>query len=165
MIQSIEVSAPVVAPDDGTYWMQARPGIVPSRDAAPPKAVITLQKIDRAGTHMYHGLAAIWSADLGKTWTTPAELKPVERFARPDGLLDAPADMTPKWHQKTHKLLVTGVTFLQDLKIKKNVPRGPSEVAYTVYDPATNEWSKRQNVKMPDDRKFFFARAGLHPAR
>lgn len=160
LIESIEVSNPAAATDDDTYWMQARPGVIPAEGRAVPKAVITLQKIDRVGTHLYHGLAAMWSADLGKTWTAPVAIQSADRFTRPDGLLDAPADMTPQWHSKSGKLLVTGVTFLQDLKIKRNVPRGPSEIAYTVYDASTGQWSERRNVKMPDERKFFFARAG-----
>src|SRR5262245_61755680 len=70
LIESIEVSNPEATTDDVTYWMQARAGVIPATGAADPQAVITLQKTDRVGTHMYHGLAAMWSSDLGKTWTT-----------------------------------------------------------------------------------------------
>lgn len=75
-------------------------------------------------------------------------------------MLDAICDTTPQWHPKTGKLLVTGATFLQDLKLHRNPPRGPSETAYAVYDPATSQWGERQKLKMPDERKFYFARAG-----
>lgn len=160
LVESIEVSTPLDAPDSDTYWMQARAGIVPQADGSTPKAVITLQKTDRVGTHMYHGLAAMWSDDLGKTWTDPVALKPVDRIVHPDGMMEAPVDMTPQWHEKSGKLLVTGATFWQDPKTRKNVPRGPSDTAYTVYDPKTQSWSKWQKMKMPDDPKFHFARAG-----
>jgi hypothetical protein len=160
LIESIDVTTPLNAPDDGTYWMQARPAIVPGAGGAGPKEVITLQKNERVGTHMYHGLCAMWSDDLGKTWTVPAELKTVDRIAHKNGQLEAPVDMVPQWHAKTGKLLATGATFWQDLKTRKNIPRGPSETAYTVYDPKTGAWSEWQRMKMPDDPKFHFARAG-----
>jgi hypothetical protein len=160
LIESIEVTTPVLAPDDGTYWMQARPAIVPGNGSAAAKGVITLQKNDRVGTHMYHGLCAMWSEDNGKTWTAPANIKSVDRIAHKSGLLEAPVDMTPQWHAKTGKLLATGATFWQDLKTRKNIPRGPSDTAYTVYDPKSGQWSAWQKMKMPDDPKFHFARAG-----
>ena len=160
LIQSIEISKPVVAPEDGTYWMQARAGVVFPDSDDKSKTVITMQKIDRVGTHMYHGLADMWSSDLGQTWTAPKELNSGDRIVHKDGLLEAPVDMTPQWHQKTSTLLATGATFWQDPKTQKNIPRGPSDTAYTVYDPQTQEWSVWQKLKMPAGPKFFFARAG-----
>jgi hypothetical protein len=160
LIESIEVSTPVAAPDDGTYWMQARPAVTPSTNSAGPKAVITMQKIDRVGLHMYHGMAAVWSNDLGNVWTSPVELKPLDRIAHEDGLLEAPVDMTPKWHQKTGKLLLTGASFWQDPKKRRNLPLGPSDISYAMYDPESDAWTKWQKVKMPEGPKFFFARAG-----
>lgn len=160
LIQAIEVSSTTVAPDDGTYWMQARAGTIPTADPANPKTVITMQKIDRVGTHMYHGLAAIWSSDLGKTWTAPEEIKSVNRIVHKDDLLEAPVDMTPQWHRKTGTLLATGATFWQDLKTKHNIPRGPSDTAYTVYDPVSQVWSEWRKLNKPDDPKFHFSRAG-----
>jgi hypothetical protein len=160
LIESIDILNPPAATDDDTYWMQARPAIIPTKDITRPQAVITLQKTDRVGTHMYHGLADMWSSDLGTTWTAPAELREVDRVTHKDGLLEAPVDMTPQWHAKTGKLLATGATFFQDLKTRKNVPRGPSDTAYTVYDPMTKKWSQWRRLNKPDDPKFFFSRAG-----
>jgi hypothetical protein len=160
LIQSIEISTPEMAPSDGTYWMQARAGVVPQTSGDKSKAVITMQKIDRIGTHMYHGLADMWSSDLGKTWTVPKELKSGARIIHKDGLFETPVDMTPQWHRKSGKLLATGATFWQDPKTQHNIPRGPSDTAYTVYDPKAKNWSAWQKLKMPAGPKFFFARAG-----
>jgi hypothetical protein len=160
LIQSIDVSSPVVAPADGTYWMQARAGVVPQTSDDNPQVVITMQRIDRVGTHMYHGLADMWSSDLGKTWTDPNELKSVARIIHKDGLFETPVDMTPQWHKISGKLLVTGATFWQDPKTHKNIPRGPSDTAYTVYDPQAQKWSTWQKLKMPAGPKSFFSRAG-----
>lgn len=167
LIESIELAAPLVAPDDGTYWMQARAAVWPRRDKsdkaaseAPPHAMITLQKTDRVGTHMYHGLAVMWSDDLGQTWTEPQAIPEVNRIAHDNGLLEAPVDMTPQYHPRSGKILVTGATFWQDLETRKNVPKGPSDTAYTVYDPHEKNWSRWAKLKMPEDPKFHFARAG-----
>jgi hypothetical protein len=158
LIESIEVSNPSAAADDDTYWMQARPAVIPGESN--PQAVITLQRTDRVGTHMYHGLAAMWSSDLGKTWSMPEPLKTVDRIVRADGLMEAPVDMTPQWHAQTGKLLVTGATFWQDPKIRRNIPRGPSDTAYTVYDARAKEWSQWRKLNKPHGPKFFFSRAG-----
>jgi hypothetical protein len=160
LIRSIDVSTVGVTAEDDTYWMHARPAVIPTTGNQPPRAIITLQKTDRVGTHMYHGLAAMWSNDLGKSWSQPAELKSVDRIKHENGLLEAPVDMTPQWHAKTQKLLATGATFWQDLATQKNIPRGPSETAYTVYDPASQTWSEWLRLKLPEGGKFFFGRAG-----
>jgi hypothetical protein len=160
LIESIEVSNPAAVTDGDTYWMQARPGIIPRAGGAKPLAVITLQKTDRVGTHMYHGLEAMWSQDFGKTWSMPEKLQPVDRITHPNGLMEAPVDMTPQWHAKTGKLLATGATFWQDPKTRHNVPRGPSDTAYTVFDPSTKVWSQWRKLNKPPGPKFYFSRAG-----
>ncbi len=160
LIRAIDVSTPLAAPADGTYWMQARAGIVPRAAGARPDVVITLQKIERTGTHMYHGLAAMWTSDLGATWTGPERLPEVDRVAHDGDLLEAPVDLTPQFHRQTGRLLVTGATFWQKLKESRNVPRGPSDTAYAVYDPATRRWNHWRKLEMPADPKFHFARAG-----
>lgn len=163
LIRSIEVSTPVTAPDDGTFWMQARAAVLPSPEgklAGPPLTVITLQKTDRVGTHMYHGLEAIWSHDLGRTWSTPTPLAAVDRIRHPNGILEAPVDLTPQFHQRTGKLLVTGATFFQDPARHRDVPGGGSATAYAVYDPQTAQWDAWRKLAMPAGEKFASSRAG-----
>lgn len=159
LIGSIDISTVLTAPADDTFWMQARPAVLPGKGTL-PKAVITLQKTERMGTHMYHGLEALWSEDLGQTWSGPTPLKEVERIIHTNGLLEAPVDMTPQLHQKTGKILVTGATFWQDPKVHHDVRGGPSDTAYTVYNPATEQWSTWQRMAMPPTQKFHFSRAG-----
>jgi hypothetical protein len=159
LIRSVEVATPLTAPADGTYWMQARPAVVKG-GAAGLRVVITLQKVERVGTHIYHGLEAIWTDDLGRTWSGPEPLKSVDRIARTNGLLEAPVDMTPQMHQRTGKLLVTGATFWQDPQRHRDVPNGPSDTAYAVYDPKTSEWNPWARLAMSAEQKFHFARAG-----
>jgi hypothetical protein len=164
LIASIEVASPLVAPADGTFWFQARPAVlaleqVPVKPAS-PKVLITLQKTDRVGNHMYHGLEAMWSENLGQTWSGPEPLKSVDRIIHTNGLLEAPVDMTPQMHQRTGKILVTGATFWQDLNLHNDVRNGPSDTAYAVCDPKTGRWSAWKKLAMPAAQKFHFARAG-----
>jgi hypothetical protein len=164
LIGSVDIVAPLVAPADGTYWMQARPAVLPndgsSGKSGTPTVLITLQKTDRVGTHMYHGLEAMWSDNLGRTWTGPYALKAVDRIVHTNGLLEAPVDMTPQTHKRTGKVLVTGATFWQDPNQQRDVPYGPSDTAYAVYDPKTRKWDSWQKLTMPAGQKFHFARAG-----
>ena len=159
LIESIEVASPFTAPDNETYWMQARAATIPDSEAT-PLALITMQRTDRNGTHMYHGLEATWSEDLGKTWTSIKPIPEVDRISHSDGFLEAAVDMTPKYHAKTGKVLATGATFWQDLKLHRDVPDGPSDTAYAVCDPKFRKWSTWKKLEMPDEPKFHFARAG-----
>ena len=159
LIGSVEVISPLTAPADGTYWMQARPAAVP-RGLGSPTVLITLQKTDREGTHMYHGLEALWTDDLGKTWSGPEPQKALDRIVHTNGLLEAPVDMTPQIHPQTGRVLVTGATFWQQPERHRDVPNGPSDTAYAVCDPKTRQWTPWQRLAMPAEQKFHFARAG-----
>ena len=68
-------------------------------------------------------------------------------------------DVTPGWHAPTGRLLGIGHT----VRYKNNKLMGdprPRETAYTVYDPATGQWTPWQVLEMPDPDKFFSAGAG-----
>jgi hypothetical protein len=79
LIKSIEISTPLNAPDDGTFWMQARAAVLPEyqppgKDLSTP-VVITLQKTDRVGTHMYHGLRRCGRTRWEKAGPTPSRCR------------------------------------------------------------------------------------------
>lgn len=158
LVRSITLDTPLKAPGDGTDWMQARAAVLPGTSAV-PAVVITLQKLDQAGTHMYHGLAAMWSDDLGKTWQGPELLPSLDRHAHTNNLLEVPVDMTPQLHKRTGKVLVTGATFWLDPVKRRNVG-SVSHTAYAVCDPKIRQWSPWQRLAMPPEPKFHFARAG-----
>ncbi|MEW4564739.1 sialidase family protein [Bremerella sp. JC770] len=163
-VKSIVVETPLDAPGPNTYWMQARGDRIPAHvtdgNAQAAIDVITMQLIERGGTHMYHGLSSMWSDDQGKTWHGPQADPALDRRTMPSGLIEVPVDMTPKWHEKSGKLLVTGATFWLDPKIKKHAPGGGSDIAYTVYDVGTHTWSSWKKVALPDEARFHFARSG-----
>jgi len=159
----VTVESPVSASSDDRYWFQARVGAVaPNHCLA--ELVLTAQLIDRQGSHLYHGLVSWRSHDLGKTWQGPAPQAGLDRRTAGKGLLEVPADMTPFWHQKTGKLLLTGVTFLLNEKRKSFVLDAGSSTAYSVYDASTRTWSEYRKLKMPEEKAFGYARAGCSQA-
>ncbi|EAQ81340.1 hypothetical protein [Blastopirellula marina] len=163
-VESVDVEVLLHAPEDGTHWMQARPGKIPQQKGDPqtdrPIEVITLQAIDGNGTHMYHGMSSMWSDDHGKNWHGPQLDPALDRRTLEDGLIEVPVDMTPHWHEKSGKLLLTGATFWLDPKLKKHAPNGGSDIAYSAYDPGAHRWAPWKKVELLDSPEFHFARSG-----
>jgi hypothetical protein len=157
------VETPVRAPDGPGYWFQVRPGVI-APNGQLERTIITMQLIDTGGVHMYHGLAGMWSGDLGRTWHGPVAHPTLDRREIGDDLIEVPVDATPLWHQKSGKLLLTGGTFLLSKKLRQHVPTGGSSTAYSVYDAANNTWDPYKKLKMPDAPEFAYARAGCTQA-
>ena len=102
------------------------------------------------------------SDDLGKTWSGPKAIKQVNRIAHENGLLEAPVDMTPQYHPKSGKVLVTGATFWQDLETRKNIPKGPSDTAYTVYDPTAQDLEQLAKTENARRSQVSFCPSRMH---
>jgi hypothetical protein len=144
-------------------WTQARAGAIPP--AAPgenPTMVLTMQKIRLTGSDDYEPIHSLYSTDLGQTWSVPVEQaafarQPVTGLGN-DTIERTVCDFTPKWHSATGKLLGTGhsVYYSGDHLMKDR----PRETPYSVYDPATHEWSVWHTLEMPDPEKFYNAGAG-----
>ncbi len=162
LISSIEVSHLTAAPE-GRYWMHVRPGVIPQKEVSTqrsPIVVLTMQLTDDGGTHMFHGISSMWSDDLGQTWHGPVAHDSLARREQPGGLIEVPVDSTPAFHLPTRKLLLTGATFWLDPKINRDIRGGPSDTSYSVYDSTAHQWSDWQKLKMPNDPRFRYARAG-----
>ena len=152
--------------DGKSCWVHARAGVIPpgtSGNASEvPLAVMTLQKLDLAGSDLFYALNTMRSADRGKSWSDPVEHAPFAR--RPfswkghEDLEIIVCDFWPKWHAASGKLLGIGHTAVyEEGHVMKVRPRGS---AYSVYDPARNEWSPWETLAMPEDPKFENAGAG-----
>ncbi|CAN5833298.1 hypothetical protein BH09VER1_BH09VER1_47790 [soil metagenome] len=155
----VSVESPVNAPNEPSYWFQARAGVVAPDDKL-DRVVMTAQLIDSVGTHMYHGVASMWSVDLGKTWQGPTPQPTMVPLKIDEDLSENPIDMTPMWHKKTGKLLVTGGSLIVSKKLKKHTPGGGGATVYSVYDAEKNTWNEWRKLKLPDDPEFAYARAG-----
>jgi hypothetical protein len=74
-----------------------------------------------------------------------------------------PCDLTPAWHARTGKLLMTGHTAVYaegdkgDLLLDNSHPR---DVAYAVFDEGTRQWAEWRTLEPPDRDRFFWTGAG-----
>lgn len=117
------------------------------------------------GTHNYKGIVSSLTDDLGRTWQSPTPHKELDTHTPPVGrdgraIYEVPVDATPMYHPQTRKVLLTGATFQVDTKTNKDVPGGPSDVFYAVYDPATNQWRKWTTLQFPPSFKWPYKRSG-----
>lgn len=152
--------------DGKTCWVHARAGVIPPRaggnDSDRPLAVMTLQKLDLAGSDLFYALNTMRSSDLGKTWSDPVEHESFARrpFAWRDfkDLEITVCDYWPKWHAASAKLLGIGHTAVY--KNGSVAELRPRETPYSVYDVASGQWSPWKTLEMPDAPKFENAGAG-----
>ncbi len=146
--------------DDGAFlWFHPRATAIPDagEDGA-PAVVITLQKHLQV-SDFYSGLYAMYSDDLGKTWTGPEAIPELAWRDGPDNTILAVCDVTPGYHPPTGKVLAIGAQlyYRPDGQLLEGVARS-DQTAYAVYDPETRSWSGWRTLAMPDARKFNFAR-------
>jgi hypothetical protein len=126
----------------------------------PPRILLTLQKHLGTSDH-YSGLYAMWSDDLGATWTPPQLIPELDWQRQPDGSVRAVADVTPGWHAPTGKVLAIGAQIYYSPQGQQLADRPRfSPTAHAVYDPATNRWSSWHTLELPNERHFDLARNG-----
>ncbi|MEZ5305454.1 MAG: hypothetical protein R3F11_33155 [Verrucomicrobiales bacterium] len=147
--------------DQKTCWVHPRAGILPGKTPGePPAVVLTMNKLQLTGSDVFYAINHLKTADLGKTWTSPKpNPEALGRWENENGTTRSICDFWPKWHEASGKLLGIGQTvwYGADNKVMKIRPR---HAAYSVYDPATDSWSRRKNLELPDDPKFANAGAG-----
>ncbi len=153
-------------PND-SYWFQARATAIPASSGDPatsPNILLTMQPHGFEGTHNYKGIVSSLTSDLGKSWQglTSQETLNLRTRESCDGRLiyEVPVDATPMFHPQTGKVLLTGATFQVDTKTNKDVPGGPSDVFYAVYDPGCKEWNTWQTLNFPKSFKWPYKRSG-----
>ncbi len=146
--------------DGKMCWVHARAGVIPvgAGSQKSPQVVMTTQRLQLSGSDVFYALHQTASEDGGATWSEPSRLDSFARQQMADGREVTVCDFTPRWHQKTGKLLGTGQTvWYQDNRVMHVRPRA---TAYAVYDHGAGEWSDWKRLKMPDDAKFRNAGAG-----
>lgn len=166
--------------DGATCWVHARAGAIPAgapgNQSQLPLVVMTMQKLLLSGSDVFYGLNETRTANLGESWSAPETQETFGRRVlsddapqRPPGASLAPellragdettvCDFTPQWHAPSQRLLGVGHTvWYRDNRVMHVRPRG---IAYSVYDPLTNQWSAWDIVALPDEPKFRSAGAG-----
>lgn len=106
----------------------------------------------------YQFLYEKWSYDEGENWTVPQSLESVlgEKWEDDDQIRIC--DVTPQWHQKSKKILATGVTV--HYKDSAEYTPSPRETCYFYYNPDSRKWSPWKILRMPDLPEFFHSSVG-----
>ncbi len=143
------------------HFSQSRAALIPG---APGRVLLTTQQTDPVGAHGYRDLHSIETTDNGRTWTTPAPIEPLRRARLPDGYDSVIGDVCPQWHAATGVVLATGKTF--GFRDGKTEDRSRERVSYSVYTPATKNWSGLQLLELPatdhQGQPMLEANAGCH---
>lgn len=119
------------------------------------RMLITSQKMDVRGSDCFELLQTGFSRDGGHSWSG---LTPDEAFKSTytDDTRAVCCDMTPFYHRKTGKFLVTGHT--AQYHIGSLFPVNPGErqrvTPYAVYNEETGKFSPVRHVEMPDPEKY-----------
>jgi hypothetical protein len=149
--------------DGKSCWSHPRAGIADRKFRnSPPLVVMTMNILDLSGSDVFRGMYGLHTTDLGKTWSTPEELRSLSpRTEVIDGAERpvAVSDFWPRWHEKTGKLLGTGHTVAYTPEWKVVSPR-PRHTSFSVYDPEKKIWSSWEKLEMPDPIKFYNCGAG-----
>jgi len=149
--------------DGDNCFVHSRAGIVPGAGKSGlPRIVMTMNTQDLSGSDVFRGVYGMHTDDLGKQWTTPAEvntLAPHFEIVNSERRPVALSDFSPKWHRNSKVLLGTGhtVVYTPDWKVANPRPRNTS---YSVYNPDPGIWTPWQKLEMPDPEKFTNCGAG-----
>jgi hypothetical protein len=140
----IEIQTVTTGPAD-YYFAQARGALVPGDR---PRIVVTMQEIERKGSHGFHDWWQVESRDLGRTWSKPVRLESLRRRKLPEGTDERSiGDLSPQFHAKSGMVLSTGKTFTFRGGTQEH--RSAEQVSYAVLDPASDRWSEMRIVEMP----------------
>ena len=126
--------------------------------------MITAQKMDVTGCDFFECLQVNTSTDGGHTWTgfqPDVAFMPLHRIVEGKNLRTVCCDMTPMYHKKTGKYMVTGHTanYLEG-SIRPIADRVDRKPVYAVYDMANGCFDRVRFVQMPDDPKYYSSGSG-----
>ena len=134
----------VIAHGSGKYdWFQARGVWVPEPFQT---SLMLMQQKTHDNGHGYFDI--YWSrSDDQVHWANPKPIPSLKRTTQDDGYDIVAGDLWPVFHAKTGKVLVTGKTFNFREQEHEDILR--EQVAYAVFDPATESWSTLQQLDLP----------------
>ena len=117
--------------------------------------LVTAQKMDVAGSDCFFGLQTNLSFDGGASWTGFSP-DPVFESYMSDGLRCVCCDMTPMYHKKTGRFLVTGhiAQYEPDSIFPVKPIKNTRITPYAVFDERTQRFGPVRAVGMPDPVKY-----------
>ena len=133
---------------DGTYcYVHARMGADGNR------RLITTQLLNTEGSDVFYPLCASFSRDGGKTWS---EIRPQASFdqAVTNGIRTNTCDVTPYYHKKTGKFIVTGHQASYSLTGKQplSTPDSLRSLPYAVFDEAAETFGEQCFLSLPGEK-------------
>lgn len=117
--------------------------------------LVTAQKLTVAGSDCFDLLNVSTSSDGGKSWTAFAP-DPAFLLKEDEKLLSVCCDMTPMYHKKTGKFLVTGhiAQYFPGEIFPVDVLTNRRVTPYAVYDEEKGAFAQAKIVKMPEGDKY-----------
>ena len=125
-------------------------------------AVMTSQPLYLKGCDDFSGLLMRSSTDYGKTWSDFKKSATLIRKKYNDGYEIVMSDATPLYHKKTGKIILIGhsVVYKMQGRTSTLTPNRPRHTLWSVYDPAKEEWSPYQELKMPEGNLYYNCGSG-----
>ncbi len=117
------------------------------------KILMTSQLMQVVGSDCFECIQANYSADGGRSWSGFVKSDCfAERYH--DGMRTVCSDMTPLYHKKTGKFIVTGhtVDYDADSIYPVDAVRRARDVSYAVFDESTGKFNEAKYVKKPHPR-------------
>jgi len=136
--------------------------LVHARSAANgAEVMMTAQMLDVTGSDSFDCLQINWSHDGGNTWTGFEPIRGFEPFYT-DGLRHVACDMTPMFHKKSGRFIVTGgmATYIGDSNHPAPNEIRKSRIPYAVYDEEKGAFGGVKVLEMPDDDNYHSCNSG-----
>ena len=130
---------------DGTRcYVHARGLILPTGFG-----LITMQKLELAGSDVFYGLEMIKTEDGGESFSEPMTCKHLHRRYDENGNSTVACDMTPFYHKKSGKIILTGHTAVYGENNRLLKPPRPRVTPYAVYDEKSGDFGAWKCLEMP----------------
>ncbi len=140
---------------NGKYcYVHARGGIT-----ADGEFVITCQPLRITGCDVFYGLEMVKSRDGFNTHSGIIPCEKLKRTPHLDKYEKVICDMTPLFHKKTGKLIITGSSIVYENDEFPKVPQRHC-AAYAVYDPQKGDFDEYKLIVLDDENKYFKAGSG-----
>lgn len=137
---------------DTTSWFYPSVGVVDTKGES-RFLVMTIQQWLTGKSDVFTPVVSGYSRDGGDTWSDLEDRNGALAF-RPgeDGWETGMCNFTIKWHNPSNTLL--GTCHSVPYKDKKLMP-GERSPVWATYNPESHEWSKWENLELPDDPQYF----------
>jgi hypothetical protein len=151
-----ELKTIVVHNDGKSQWFHPRACFLPSgSNQNGISGVLTIQK-HLGASDFYSGMSVMYQNQANGEWSAPVDVPELKWRRESKEVILGVCDVTPAWHEKTRKVIAIGVQLRYSNEGVHLYDKYRSyDVAYSVFDPETKEWSVWKAIaNSPTDKKF-----------